>query len=73
MQTMTCPRFNETVSIVDDKFRHREVRNNKSIHAGFHEGLQPVPDFLYRCRRNHGHLSMYSSIIFAPAALNPPT
>ena len=73
MQTMTCPRFNETVSIVDDKFRHRDVRNNKSIHAGLHEGLQPVPDFVYDVAGITGNLSMYSSIIFAPAALNPPT
>jgi hypothetical protein len=60
------------VSIVDDKFRHRDVRNNKSIDAGFHEGLHR---FLISCTDVAGitgNLSMYSSIIFALAALNPP-
>jgi hypothetical protein len=73
MQTMTCPSFNETVSIVDDKFRHRDVRNNKSITLASTKGFSR---FLISCTDVAGitgNLSMYSSIIFAPAALNPPT
>ena len=73
MQTMTCPRFNETVSIVDDKFRHRDVRNNKSITLASTKGCSR---FLISCTDVAGitgNLSMYSSIIFALAALNPPT
>jgi len=53
MQTMTCPALQQTCG-------HRRWQvpesNNKSIHDGFHEGLQPVLDFLYRCRRNHGQI-----------------
>jgi hypothetical protein len=59
------------VSIVNDRFHHRDIRNNKSIHAGFHEGLQPVLDFTDVAGIT-GKLSMDSSIIFALAALNPP-
>jgi hypothetical protein len=44
------------VTIVNDRFRHRDTRNNKSINAGFQEGLQPVLDFLYQCRRNYQQL-----------------
>ena len=73
MQTMTCPRFNETVSIVDDKFRHRDVRK---ISRSTLASTKSCSRFLISCTDVAGitgNLSMYSSIIFAPAALNPPT
>ena len=53
------------MSIVDDRFHYRDIRNNNSIHAGFDEGLQP---FLISCidvAGITGKLSMYPSIIFA--------
>jgi hypothetical protein len=53
------------VSIVDDKFRHGD--------AGFHKWGSRFLISSTDVAGITGKLSMYSSIIFAQAALNPPT